>query len=604
MTWANRAASQVGVACRWTLCLKKTRIALTPATSACRALLIQGESLLGHGVAWRTYGTRGSQTASAFACSPILASILAAGFLTSSSSVAEPDSSNRRSGDPNAGYNAVHTDFVKWLKGAGADLRQVDIRACDDHTGLGLSAKSDLSFPRAKLWAPWTWWRAALPSPKHILAKFPLSLMVTADSPLEHPQLALATLYAALVENGTVDEQALVILHLMVEKARGKESEIAPYIAILPTHFTTPLFYTANELELIRGTPLFEATRSKQRTLQRVFDQIYPAAKALYRAAGVKDSDPNVSDFAWAYSIFWSRALAVPDPHQTELASVRSGSKGEEMEVERRMIVGLIPGLDLCNHSSQSSVTWTVFGAPGSPLAGTEAPDMVTLVHNPQRGALRPMDEVRIDYGEKGNEELLFLYGFVEEGNPHETLMLHYPLPEESKWNLGTQAKVQLLQTFGLTVQFFLGMPDERNVAAAFPQELMDAMMVLSMTDDEAEGYLRMVQQWGAGDPATGESAEGVQVMDSLRAAWRDATASKGDAPGRRPAEELLVDLLRNKVSELELASGAVADDLKIFNADNFKDLPYNVKTCVRYRLGQKLLAKKLVEAAQSMTGI
>jgi hypothetical protein len=42
--------------------------------------------------------------------------------------------------------------------------------------------------------------------------------------------------------------------------------------------------------------------------------------------------------------------------------------------------------------------------------------------------------QVRIDYGEKSNEDLLFHYGFVIPGNPEDMLMLYAPLPPESQY--------------------------------------------------------------------------------------------------------------------------------------------------------------------------
>ena len=54
------------------------------------------------------------------------------------------------------------------------------------------------------------------------------------------------------------------MVHLMIELARGDQSELAPYIASLPATFSTPLFFNQSELELLRGTALYEATRATQ----------------------------------------------------------------------------------------------------------------------------------------------------------------------------------------------------------------------------------------------------------------------------------------------------------------------------------------------------
>jgi hypothetical protein len=58
-------------------------------------------------------------------------------------------------------------------------------------------------------------------------------------------------------------------------------------------------------------------------------------------------------------------------------------------------------------------------------------------------------EELTISYGDKGNEELLLLYGFALPANPHETLMLLCPLPPAEDWDDVFSARMQLLQVCG-----------------------------------------------------------------------------------------------------------------------------------------------------------
>jgi hypothetical protein len=55
-------------------------------------------------------------------------------------------------------------------------------------------------------------------------------------------------------------------------------------------------------------------------------------------------------------------------------------------------------------------------------------------------------EELTISYGDKGNEELLLLYGFAQRHNPHESLMLLCPLPPPEEWDEVFGARMQLLQ--------------------------------------------------------------------------------------------------------------------------------------------------------------
>ena len=59
-----------------------------------------------------------------------------------------------------------------------------------------------------------------------------------------------------------------LVAHLMVERARGAASLLEPYLAVLPSTFSTPIFYTAKELTLLKGTPLMEATVAKQQQVE------------------------------------------------------------------------------------------------------------------------------------------------------------------------------------------------------------------------------------------------------------------------------------------------------------------------------------------------
>lgn len=58
----------------------------------------------------------------------------------------------------------------------------------------------------------------------------------------------------------------------------------------------------------------------------------------------------------------------------------------------------------------------------------------------------RAGEELTISYGDKGNEELLLLYGFAQPQNPHETLMVLCPLPSLDEWDEVFAARMELLQ--------------------------------------------------------------------------------------------------------------------------------------------------------------
>ena len=54
-------------------------------------------------------------------------------------------------------------------------------------------------------------------------------------------------------------------------------------------------------------------------------------------------------------------------------------------------------------------------------------------------------DELMISYGDKSNEELLMLHGFCLPDNPHDTVMMHCPLPPKAQWDDVMIARMELM---------------------------------------------------------------------------------------------------------------------------------------------------------------
>jgi hypothetical protein len=225
--------------------------------------------------------------------------------------------------------------------------------------------------------------------------------------------------------------------------------------------------------------------RMKKRMLQDTWHRIKPVAQqlALTEGLGADDSSTNTSrgttktlsspsyaDFLWAYSIFWSRAISIPINTTTTLE-------------------GIVPGLDFANHSDSSKCRWTMSqfnmrngsstshndgGKDGSSSTSGRGDSnsnnnksssyFVQLVC-PRGSKITPGSEITINYGDKSNEELLFLYGFAQEDNTHDVLMVACPLPPPNEWDETLHARVQLLRARGLTPQVFL--PADHLLAAS-----------------------------------------------------------------------------------------------------------------------------------------
>ena len=52
------------------------------------------------------------------------------------------------------------------------------------------------------------------------------------------------------------------MLFLLVEQLRGDDSQLAPWIRMLPSHVESPLVYGKGQLRELQGTTLHRATQS------------------------------------------------------------------------------------------------------------------------------------------------------------------------------------------------------------------------------------------------------------------------------------------------------------------------------------------------------
>ena len=409
---------------------------------------------------------------------------------------------------------ALLADLRAWLEAAGADVSDVDIRPCEGNSaGVGVFATarrrrrgsgdsgdrgalatagavaSALARRLLPFGAPSTSGgkgggtanandssstidntiTSSSSPPTVVLASFPLSLAVTPAAALADE--ATGRHYARLLASRQLaDERALVMLFLAVERARGRSSRWAQWIAALPRDFSTPLHFTEEQLDLLKGTTLGKAAASLRARLAAAWGRLAPAAAEVAAAAGVA-APPTLEDFKWAYSTFWSRGMAVPwpvvvtAPAGAGVGAAAGGTVGGSAaaaaetapSVAVEVVECILPGLDFCNHAPGAAVRWTLWGAGAggekekveekekearassspspSSTSSLSIPDRVALVA-PLSAAPGPGDELLIDYGDKSQEELLLLYGFAHarssaatEGRVPGVLMVPCPLP-------------------------------------------------------------------------------------------------------------------------------------------------------------------------------
>jgi hypothetical protein len=172
---------------------------------------------------------------------------------------------------------------------------------------------------------------------------------------------------------------------------------MSSYVKALPLEML-PTFWTPSELQLLIGTTLAPATASKLRSLRREWDLVCESAADTrwYRTVG---SYLDFDDWLQVDAMYRSRALDYP-------------------------LIGhcMVPCVDLANHAPHEG-TIAIYEKDASGNA-------VLVLRDGK--SLKEGDEVTISYGdEKGACEMLFSYGFLDEGmETAETLFLSLSLPE------------------------------------------------------------------------------------------------------------------------------------------------------------------------------
>ncbi|KAF7815185.1 ribulose-1,5 bisphosphate carboxylase/oxygenase large subunit N-methyltransferase, chloroplastic isoform X4 [Senna tora] len=313
--------------------------------------------------------------------------------------------------------------FLQWLQANRVELRGCKIEYCDSKKGFGIFSAKDFS--------------------DEVPMVVPLDLAITPMRVLQDP--ALGPECRAMFEEGEVDDRFLMILFLTVEHLHTNSSW-KPYLDMLPTTFGNPLWFSDDELQELRGTTLYRATELQKKNLLLLYDtKVKALVKKLLTLYGDMEIEVSFEDFLWANSVFWSRALNIPFPHSYVFPKMeevhdscipingrsqvqKSDDQANEMTCKTEQggtvwVEGLVPGIDFCNHDLKPIATWEVDG-DGSVTGVSSSMYLFSAAQSP----LEIHQEISISYGNKGNEELLYLYGFVIDGNPDDYLMVHYPV--------------------------------------------------------------------------------------------------------------------------------------------------------------------------------
>ncbi|WOO80919.1 Ribosomal lysine N-methyltransferase set10 [Vanrija pseudolonga] len=310
---------------------------------------------------------------------------------------------------------APTADFIEWFTHAGGYISpSAELR--EETHGLGLFATKAIA-PDARLIS--TPFKLAITP---ALASASIEAVTgVAGASLTWPE---GSEHAGEKWNERMLAAAYIGLH-WVYADKGGEAPAAlahyPYIRALPpaADLTTPLFFSAEERQLLAGTNLAGAVADRERE--------WGTESAVLRAVLKEDG------------LTWERYLAVATylssrAFPSHLLTLPDG-QAQAPSTDAESYPVLLPGLDLLNHTRGQPILWlsSRIAGPGPDGTPIEAISFVAPA------AIETGAEIFNNYGAKSNEALLLGYGFVLDANPDDTVVLRLgtgALPPDAKARL------------------------------------------------------------------------------------------------------------------------------------------------------------------------
>eukprot|EP00981_Chlorochromonas_danica_P001507 scaffold326_cov169-Ochromonas_danica.AAC.8 len=252
-----------------------------------------------------------------------------------------------------------------------------------------------------------------------------------------------------------MDEYIAIALLLMHETLKGSQSRWKPYFDILPTieNVYPSYMWKEEELEMLKGSPVYHASKSLRKKIEREYETVYQDVILKYPQTFTKASEMTLERFLWAFVMLFSRA-----------ARLSSKQSGEE--------IALVPYADLMNHNPYSN---TYIDAQTSGLPLISRTEEVAVYSD---RIYKKYEQVFINYGEKGNGDLLLLYGFALDRNPFDSVDISVGLSKEDPLFQQKKAYLDKAGRGATNVRF----PLQRS---RYPSELVDFLRLLLAEADD-----------------------------------------------------------------------------------------------------------------------
>ncbi|KAF9929200.1 hypothetical protein BGZ67_006454 [Mortierella alpina] len=260
-----------------------------------------------------------------------------------------------------------------------------------------------------------------------------------------------------------------LMMCMIYEYCRGGDSHWKPYFDILPMNFSTPMFWSADELQELAGTGVMDKI-GKDETESIFAEKLWPLIKSHTDLFPVKDQDEAafLKIFHRMGSLIMAYAFHDTLPGQDEDEDM-DDDEDDEDEEEEKVTVSMVPMADMLNHKT---------GYNNARLFHEK--DCLRMV---AIKSIKSGQQIYNTYGDLCNADLLRKYGFVDVPNPHNIAEISGE-SVVAKCTVGTDQdkdeKVEwLLEHDGLEDFFILEAGEE------IPEELIGCVKILMMPIDE-----------------------------------------------------------------------------------------------------------------------
>ncbi|KAK3268723.1 hypothetical protein CYMTET_22789 [Cymbomonas tetramitiformis] len=302
------------------------------------------------------------------------------------------------------------SEMIFWLEENEVDLSNLSIRTSKECGGIGVFTKSTASVDA-------------------MVVRIPQRLVLSIEK-VRTSLVGQAVLKTAARLGVQVSGEVLLKLFMIVGRS-SSENFWNRYLTSIPPVFSSPLHWPEEVVEReLGGTNLKGEVDVKRRDLREKYDALAP--HLLQEFPELFEDVLSFDSFMWAHSAYSSRSFP---PQLVEGRDNEAKDGGDTIGC-------MLPLLDILNHKYKTPITWVADRESVGMRVGAEVDAGCEIFNN---------------YGPKGNEELLYSYGFCLVDNPADIVAVRYACVEQDVET--ANSKLELLQSQDVPVDIMSDNP-------------------------------------------------------------------------------------------------------------------------------------------------